>query len=294
MCRPAPLTHPHYGVRAANPFGSHPTVLRGGCCRHFHCSNGRARRCGVRVHGGGGGTGTGTGGGRVYPPPSHYRRAAARSDGRTPPPTPSPASEPPPAPRLWVGVPTGPLYAVLAATLATWASARTFPLTFAPLPPFVEMPVVEVSATAPQPTGGAGAADEGVEDGNRPRPAGVPDVDALTPAVVALVSHITGAAAGDGSSGSVGGATPPPCDPDEATAAARRLLRALTPPGVARCLGCRTTSTTLPGALPPAAGDLVAAAGVPHAPPPPPAGAAAAAATTAAPPRRASPPPGGR
>lgn len=234
--------------------------------------------------------------------------------------------EPPPAPRMWAGVPRAPLGATLAEVLTTWAAAGTFPLVFASLSPFMELPVEgeagtpglggaevlraavaspatrETVAARPAARVTAAAAAVGVTarsastgDGDGassghplPRPSGVPDMESLTPTVVALVRRITqgadalgdvvesgnagGGTTAAGATGHVPGGTAgarPFSHPsaDGMVATARLLLRSLGAARIARCLGCRSTPTTLVGALPPPAGALVAAAAAPHSPP---------------------------
>lgn len=282
------------------------------------------------------------------PLPHHVVAALRRDDGADLPSFPVLGyyGEPPPAPRTWTGVPRAPLAAALAEVLATWAAAGAFPLVFAPLSPFAELPVeggvrtlgvgeatvlraaaatsatsetavtaVGVAATA-APTGGSGDCVNGGQP--LPRPVGVPDMEALTPTVVTLVRRISqgayalGGGGGGGRSAHGGTTASGAAAPDngaaaaarpafypfagDAVATARLLLRSLGAARIARCLGCRTTPTTLVGALPPPAGALIAAAAAPHLPsrrngavaPPPPAAAAAyaAAASDTASPRR--------
>lgn len=279
------------------------------------------------------------------PLPHHVVAALRRDDGVDLPSFPALAfnGEPPPAPRTWTGLPRAPLAAALAEVLATWAAAGAFPLVFAPLSPFLELSVegggrmrgvkgatvlpaaattsatretaaatVGVATTAASTGGSGGCVNGGLL---LPRPVRVPDMEALTPAVVALVRRINQGAYAQGSGGGGGSthsgtaasgtttpvngaaaAASPALHPSEGNvvATARLLLRSLGAAHIARCLGCRTTPTTIVGALPPPAGALVAAAAAPHRPPrqngavtaPAAAAASAAAASDPAPRRR--------
>ncbi|GAB0490242.1 hypothetical protein MMPV_001474 [Pyropia vietnamensis] len=297
---------------------------------------------------------TANGPGDPLPPPlpDHVIAALRRDDGTASSSLPvfGDDGEPPPAPQMCVGVPRAPLAAALAKVLATWAAAGAFPLVFAPLSPFKELPVDERGAWTPgmgatavltaaavtpatreavpeavtegvATTAASMGGGGGVTSGHHlPRPVGVPDMDSLTPTVVALVHRITESADAHGDGGgsesacsdpTAGGirghdrsapaSALPSSHPaaDDAVATARLLLRSLGAACIARCLGCRTTPTTIVGALPPPAGALVAAAAAPHRPlrrsgpaaTPSAATATITSATAAATPRRPSRPP---